>query len=231
MRMRTGARRPVRIALWVAGGVVVLLVVAQLVLPAIAARIARDQIGKYGSVRSVSLRTFPAIELLWGRADSAEVHAGDLRLSVSQLDSLMPRLRGVEHLDMNADSLRVGQFTLQRAAIRKRGDAIEVRGTIDQADVQSALPAGTQAQLVENTQGGVEVRVRGSLFGFGATVSATLGAANGKLVAQPRGIPFAGLARLTLFSDRRLHVESAELSRDGSGTEGAYVVTVRARLV
>jgi hypothetical protein len=221
----------VRIALWVAGGVVVLLVVLQLVLPGIAARIARDQIGKYGVVRSVSLRAFPAIELLWGRADSAEVHAEDLRLSVSQLDSLMPRMRGVEHLDMHARSLHVGQFGLQDVAVKKRGTRIELSGTIDGADVQSALPAGTQAQLVENARGGVEVRVRGSLFGFGATLSASLGAHEGKLVAQPKGIPFAGLARLTLFSDKRLYVEAVDLRGDHGAPDGSYAVTLRARLV
>jgi hypothetical protein len=231
MEMRTGARKPLRIALGVAGGVVVLLVVAQLVLPGIAARIARDQIGKYGSVRSVSLRAFPAIELLWGRADSAEVHATELRLSVSQLNSLIPRLRGVERVDMSADSLQVDQFKLQRAAIEKRGAEIDMRGTIDQADVQSALPAGTQAQLVENAQGTVEVRVRGSLFGFGASLAVTLSAQDGKLVAQPKGIPLAGLARLTLFSDQHLHVESVGLSREQGAAEGDYVVTLRIRLL
>lgn len=229
--MRTGARRPVRIALGAAGGVLVLLVVAQLLLPGIAARIARDQIGKYGSVRSVSLRAFPAIELLWGRADSADVRAGALHLDVSQLDSLIPRLRGVQRLDMSADSLHVGQFQLQRALIQKRGSAIELRGTIDQADVQSALPAGTQAQLSETAQGGVEVRVRGSLFGIGASLSATLAAQDGKLVAQPKGIPFAGLARLTLFSDEHLYVESVDLSREQGGAEGNYAVALRARLL
>jgi hypothetical protein len=230
MRVKTAERKPVRIALWVAGALVVVLVVAQLVLPGIAARIARDQIGKYGVVRSVSVRAFPAIELLWGRAESASVRAGDLRMSVSQLDGLMPRMRGIERLDLSAASLQMGQFKLRDVAVRKRAGAIDLHGTIDQADVQGALPAGVQAQLVEDARGAVEVRVTGSLFGVGATLSATLAAENGKLVAQPQGIPFAGLARLTLFSDPRLSVESVGLRHEQGQAGGSYAVTLRARL-
>lgn len=229
--MRTGVGRPARIALWVVGGLIVLLVVAQFVLPRIAARIARDQIAKYGVVRSVSVRAFPAIELLWGRAESASVSAGDLQLSVPQLDSLTPRMREVERIDMSASSLQVGQFKLQGVTVQKRGSEIELSGTIDQADVQSALPAGTEAELVEDAEGAVEVRVRGSLFGVGAGLSVSLDAQDGKLVAQPKGVPFAGLAQLTLFSDERLYMESLDLKRDPSGADGSYAVTLRARLL
>lgn len=231
MDVSTVTRRPLRIALWVAGGLLVALVVAQLVLPGIAARIARDQIGKYGAVRSVSVRAFPAIELLWGRADSASVRAGDLRMSVSQLDGLMPRMRGIERLDMSASSLRVGLFGLRGVTVRKRGEELQLHGTIDRADVQSALPAGVQAQLAEDAQGAVEVRVSGSLFGVSATLSATLSAQDGKLVAQPQGIPFAGLARLTVFSDPHLYVQSVGLTRERGQAGGSYTLTLRARLL
>ncbi len=230
MEMRTGARKPLRIVLGAVGVVAVLLVVAQLALPGIAARIARDQIGKYGAVRSVSVRAFPAIELLWGHAESASVRAGDLRMSVSQLDGLMPRMRGIERLDLSAKSLQMGRFKLRDVAVRKRAGEIELRGVIDEADVQGALPAGVQAQLVEDARGAVEVRVTGSLFGFGATLSASLAAEDGKLVAQPQGLPFAGLARLTLFEDPRLYVESVGLRREQGEAGGSYAVTLRARL-
>lgn len=47
---------------------VVVLGVAQLVLPGIAAQRIRSQLDRYGHVRSVSVSAFPAIELLWHRA-------------------------------------------------------------------------------------------------------------------------------------------------------------------
>lgn len=229
--MSVVAARPARIALGVAGVVVVLLVVAQFALPVIAARIARDQIGKYGAVRSVSVRAFPAIELLWGQAESASVRAGDLRMSVSELDGLLPRTKGIRHLELGAASLQVGPMRLHEVEVQKHGEEVEVQGRLEQGDVQGLLPAGVQGQLVETAQGTVGVRVSGSLFGMGASLLATLGARDGKLVAQPQGIPFAGLARVTVFADPRLFVESVELRsrRDASGGEG-YWVMLRTRL-
>ena len=232
MGMRLPGGRATRIALGAAGGIVVALAVAQLALPAIAARIARDQIGKYGTVRSVSLHAFPAIELLWGRAESATVRAGDLRLSVSQFDGLLPKLDGVQNIDMTAESLQFGPLRMRDVSIRKRGHELTTRGTLTQADLQSALPAGVAVQLVESAAGAVEVRVSGSLFGIGASVLALLSAQEGKLVAQPQGFPFAGLARITLFSDPHIAVQAVALSSQpaGGGGEAGYLLTLRAKL-
>jgi LmeA-like phospholipid-binding len=223
--------RTTRIALGTAGAIVVVLVVAQFALPAIAARIARDQLAKYGTVRSVSVHAFPAIELLWGHAQSATVRAGDLHMSDSQFDGLVPRMRGIESIDMSADSLQLGPLRVRDLRTEKRGEELEVRGSLTQADLQSALPAGMQVRLVESVGDGVEVRVSGSLFGVGASVLALLRAQEGKLVAQPQGFPFAGFARITLISDPRLFVQGFGLSSESAATSGAsYALTLRAKL-
>ena len=222
--------RATRIALGAGGAIVVVLVVAQLALPAIAARIAREQLEKYGTVRSVSVHAFPAIELLWGHAQSATVQAGHLRMSTSQFDGLVPRIRGIERVDMTAESLRIGPFTMRDVRTEKRGAEIYTRGTITQADLQSALPAGVGVRIVEGAQG-VEVRVSGSLFGVGASLLALVSAQEGKLVAQPQGFPFAGLARITLFSDARLFVQSFGLSGEPpAASDPSYALTLRAKL-
>jgi hypothetical protein len=229
--MRIPGGRATRIALGTAGGVLVVLGVAQLVLPSIAAKIARDQLAKYGAVKSVSVHAFPAIELLWGHAQSATVRAGDLRMGVSQFDGLLPRMRGIERIDTHADSFQLGPLKLHDVRSEKRGDELSVSGTLMQSDLQRALPAGVQVQLVQGTGGAVEVRVSGSLFGVGASVSALLGAQDGKLVAEPRGFPFAGLARITLFSDTHLYVQAVSLSsQPGAGGDGGYVLALRAKL-
>jgi hypothetical protein len=229
--MRIPGGRLTRIALGTAGGVVVVLVLAQLVLPGLAARIARDQIAKYGAVRGVSLRAFPAIELLWGRAESARVRAGDLRMSISQFDGLLPRMKGIERLDMTAESLQVGPLRMHDVSTQKRGDELYTQGTVRQSDLQGALPSGVDVRLVENAGGTVEVRVSGSLFGIGASALALLGAEDGKVVARPQGFPFAGFARITLFSDPRLFVQAVGLSSQPASAGGAgYVLKLRARL-
>jgi hypothetical protein len=229
--MRIPHGRAPRVALGVAGAIVVVLVLAQLLLPGVAARIARDQLGKYGAVRSVRVRAFPAIELLWGHAQSMTVRAGALRMSDPQFDGLVPRMRGIDSIDMSADSLQLGPWRVRDLRSEKRGEELVVRGTLTQADLQSALPVGVAVSVVENTEKGVEVRVSGSLFGVGASVLALLGAQDGKLVAQPQGFPFAGFARITLFSDSRLFVQSFGLS-NAAATRGdeSYALTLRARL-
>ena len=59
--------------------VIVVLGVAQLVLPGIAAQRIRSQLGRYGQVQSVSVSAFPAIELLWHHADSVSVRLSSFR--------------------------------------------------------------------------------------------------------------------------------------------------------
>ena len=80
--MRGGtAGRKLRLLAYVAGGVVLLLALAQLLLPRIAASRISSRVGRYGKVQSVSVSAWPALKLLWGKADSAQVRAGSLSLS------------------------------------------------------------------------------------------------------------------------------------------------------
>ena len=67
------------------GVVLLLLVVAQLALPGIAAQRIRDQLGPSGQVTSVDVSAFPAIELLWHQADSVTVHLARYRASSAEL--------------------------------------------------------------------------------------------------------------------------------------------------
>ena len=59
------------------GGLLVLvLVLAQLILPRIAADRISSRIGRYGQVEHVSVSAWPALKLLWGDAGSVDVSAG-----------------------------------------------------------------------------------------------------------------------------------------------------------
>src|SRR5207248_45620 len=57
------------IAIATVGVIVLLLVVAQLVLPGIAEQRLRDRLSRNGTVIQVHVSAFPAIELLWHHAD------------------------------------------------------------------------------------------------------------------------------------------------------------------
>ena len=60
----------------VLAAIVVVLAVAQVALPGIAAGQLRDRLARSGQVLSVSVSAFPAIELLWSDADRVTVRLG-----------------------------------------------------------------------------------------------------------------------------------------------------------
>jgi hypothetical protein len=232
--MLTSRRKAARIALGAVGGIVAVLGLAQLLLPVLAAQRVRSQLARYGTVRSASVSAFPAIELLWGRAQSATVSAANLTMDAPQLGELLWQARGVQRLELRAESIHVGSLAMLHATARKNGGELYTQGTITEAQLRAALPGSTAFGLVGRAPDGVEVRVGGSLLGVGASVEALLSARDGKLVAQPHGIPFAGLVKLTLFSSAHLYVQDFDLIRapsaGGADGEPRYLVRLWAKL-
>src|SRR5436305_15339365 len=102
----------------------VLLVVAQLVLPGIAAQRLRDRLGKNGTVISVHVSAFPAIELLWHQADSITVRMASYHSSTGRLSSLLAQSSDVDTLNASTNVMHTGLLTLHNATLHKRGDAL-----------------------------------------------------------------------------------------------------------
>jgi hypothetical protein len=231
-------RRGLRIALVSTGGVVAALGLAQLLLPVLAAQRVRDQLGRYGDVKSASVSAFPAIELLWGHAQSATARAGSLTMSLAQAGALMWEGRGVNRLDVSAQSIRLDSFALHRVSLAKRGSELHLEGVLAESDLRAALPGSVAVQPLGSVSGGVEVRVTGNLFGAATSLDALLSVEDGRLVAQPLGIPFAGALRLTLLSAPHLYLQgfaltplsSAAGTGGGSAGDPVYLVTLSAKL-
>jgi hypothetical protein len=225
--MRGGARgRPLRLALWLLGALVVALGLVQVFLPKLAASRISSRLGKYGDVQSVHVSAFPAIELLWGDADAVTVHARSLSVSPAQTGKLLHEASGLQKFDLTADATREGPLALQDVHVRKRGQKLHARASASEADVKAALPPGFSVQLLSSARGEVEVRASGGLFGVGASVDAVAQASEGKLVVRPRGFLVQAL-RLTLFSDPRVRIEGVGASRSASG---GYELSVDASL-
>jgi hypothetical protein len=89
-----------------AGAIALVLVLAQLLLPMIAADRVRARVGKYGTVESVSVSAWPAIELLWGTVGSVKVRAKSLQISPAQTAKLLWEARRVKRKDMTGNSVR-----------------------------------------------------------------------------------------------------------------------------
>jgi hypothetical protein len=217
-----------RLLLALIAAALLLLLLAQLVLPRIAASRISSRVGRYGSVESVSVRAWPAVELLWGSAESVSVRARSLSLSPSDAAKLLWEARGVKSLQFAALSVQLGPLGLGEARVHKQGSSLGGEALIGEANVRAALPKGVAVKLVRSEDGTVQVTTSGGIFGVGPSVQALAAAVEGKLVVRPFGFLLRGLT-LTLFSDPHVYVEGVGASvRPGSPL--SYRLTMRARL-
>jgi hypothetical protein len=228
MRRGGHGRRNARIGLSLAGAVLLLLVLAQLLLPRIAASRISSRVGRYGAVQSVSVSAWPAVKLLWGGVDSVRVSAGHLSLSPAQAATLLWEARDAASLDVTAESVQVGPLRVSGARLRKRGRALSAEARVGEAEVRAALPQGLEVRLLRSEGGRVEVQASGGLFGVGTSVDAVALASGGKLVAHPVGALLEGL-QLTLFSDPHVYVEGVGASAE-AGRPASYRLSMRASL-
>ena len=194
-------------ALGIAVLVVLLLGVAQLVLPGIAAQRLRDRLARSGTVLEVTVDAFPAIKLLWHQADHVVVRMADYRSSTADLGSSLAQTGDAGTLDASAATVHAGLLTLRNATLRKRGDTLTGTAQVSEADLRAAVPFLDNVQPVAAGNGTLTLRGTATLFGVTASADATVGAQSGKLLVQP-DLPFGGLATVTLFDNPHVAVES-----------------------
>jgi hypothetical protein len=211
-----------------AGAIVVLLLLAQLFLPSLAADRISSRLSRYGHVRSVDVEAFPAVELLWGRADKVRVRASDLRLALTQTGHVLGEASGADDIDMTAMRVRVGPLELSDVSFQKRGSQLVARALATGAAVAEALPPGVHVRLLKSEGGAVEVSVGGSLFGVGGEIAAVAQASEGRLIARPT-TPLLQLFSLTLYEDPHVYIESIAATA-APAPEPGYRLTIRARL-
>jgi LmeA-like phospholipid-binding len=221
----------VRIAIGVGAGVVVVVVLAQALGPAIAARIVRGRVGRYGTVKSVKVKAWPAVKLVWGDADEVRVSAGRLKVDPRETVALLKEAKGVDRVDASAESVEEGPLRLTDARFEKHGSALRAEGVVSEEDVRRALPKGVEVALVKSEGGTVEVKVSGGLFGVSASVDAVARAQDGKLVARPTGLLLSGL-KATVFEDPSVYVEGVEarVLESGQGEGRRYELSMWASL-
>jgi hypothetical protein len=221
-----GGGRMVRVGLFLAGGLVLILVLAQVFLPGIAANQIKGRVARYGTVQSVSVSAWPAVKLLWGSVDSVTVRARSLKVSLAQTAKLLWEARGVSDMKLTASSAQAGSsLRLSDLSFSKRGKGLTLQARLTDADMRAALPEGFGVQLLGSEGGKVEIRASGGVFGVGAAVDAVASASDGKLVAQPQGFLLGGL-QLTLFSEPHIYVEGV-----GARVEKEQPLTYRLTLV
>ena len=132
-----------------------------------------SRLGKYGDVQSVHVSAFPAIELLWGDADSVTVHARSAQREPGADGQAAARSARPRRIDLTADPAREGPLPLHDVR------AEQARREAPRAGERRARPTSrrrcrraSRVQLLGSSGGEVEVRASGGLFGVGASVDA-----------------------------------------------------------
>jgi hypothetical protein len=223
-------RKSARIAVALAAGILLVLVLGQLLLPGIAANRITTRLSRYGSVESVRVKAFPALKLLWHDADSVTVKARSLTLTPAQADSLVWEGRGLNDIDLTASSMSLGPLRLADVSVHKRAKSLTGVAQMATTDANGALPQGFGLQLLGSEGGEVKVRASGGLFGVGGSVDAEVLASEGKLVARPLGFPLEGLT-LTLFSEPHVYVAGVGARAiNGPGGALSSQLAIRAKI-
>jgi hypothetical protein len=213
------------VALSLAGVIVLILVVAQFVLPGIAADRLRDRLSHYGTVLAVHVDAFPAIKLLWHSADKVMVRMGSYHSSAGKLGSTLAQASDAGSVDASAQTVQAGLLTLRDATLRRRGGELSGNARVSEADLRAAIPILQSVQPVASGNGQLTLRGTATLLGITASIDATVSPQNGTLVVQP-DVPLGGLATITVFANPHLEVQSVS----ARPAPGGFAVSAIGRL-
>jgi hypothetical protein len=205
--------------------VVAALVAAQLILPGVSEQRLRDRLGRNGRVTRVEVHSFPAIKLLWSRADRVVVRMSSASAGTGKVADLLASAGDTGELDARVAELKVTLLRLGDVRLRKRGDRLDGRATVTTADLSSSLPPGFTLRPVAAGGGALVFEGTATFLGRTLRARAVAAARDGKLLVAP-DVPFGGLVALTVFADPRVTVEDvgAQVAADG------FTLTARGRL-
>jgi hypothetical protein len=232
---RDPAERPPRVrrrtVLWasVALALVAIGVVAQFVLPGVAERSLRSDLGRYGPVRHVNVESLPAVKLLWHHANRVDVAMDSYRSEPGGHGSLADFLsdtRTTRKLDARVTTVEAQLVRLHDVVLHKDGDDLVGRAGLSQGELNAALPDFVGLRPLSASRNGIVLRARASVLGQRVSVRLRVLADGGRVVVRPEGLPFGSLATIKVFNDPRVYVES--LGAELRGRQ--YTLEARARL-
>ncbi|MDX6671987.1 MAG: hypothetical protein QOI91_2350 [Solirubrobacteraceae bacterium] len=217
--------RAARRAVLAAAGLLVLLVVFQLLLPVLAENRLRGRLEPDGKVESVDVSAFPALKLLWGRADRVTIRMADAGAGPGRFADLLASTSEADEVDARIGSLRILTLTFRDVTLHKRGRDLSGTATVTGADLRAGLPAGFDVHPVASGEGALVFQGTVTLLGRSLTGQAVVAARNGRVLLAPN-LPFGGFLALTVFQDPRIEV----LDVGARARPDGFVLTARARL-
>jgi len=165
--------------------VVLVLTVSQLILPGIATHRLESSLARNGQDVRVSLSAFPAVELLFGQANTVVVHIRKLTSRASRVGNLLARAQGVGTLNATVGELDTHGLILTDVSLEKRGGTITATGTVTRAAVQALLPFNLT--VIPTAAGAAGLLIHGSITILGHTIAARarVAAQDGKIILHP----------------------------------------------
>src|SRR5437899_2196921 len=135
-----------------AGLIVVLLVVAQAVLPGIAGNRIEDRLTQGGGTASVSVSALPAVRLLFNEGQSLTATGSGLNLQPQSANAnVLQELDGFNQVNLNLTNFQAGPLSVSRFELTRSGSApytLNADATTTGADIanfglsQFGLPNG-----------------------------------------------------------------------------------------
>lgn len=225
-----------RALLAIVGILVGLAVIAQLVLPGLAAKRLRSDLAADGSDVHVEISAFPAVKLLLKHADKVTISVGTYKTDDSSSDAsgdddladLLAQTKGTTKLDVDVRVLNDSLLRMQDVRLHKDGNALTANVTLLKSDIDAALPA--HLRLTGSGADGLTVSGSTSVFGEDVDADAKIQADDdGSLVISPDGgddLDLGDLVSVPIFDDKRVAVDaiSARAASD------RYAITVRGHL-
>jgi DUF2993 family protein len=197
---------------WAAAFVVLVLAASQLALPSLAENRLESELASTGTVSSVEVHAFPALKLLFQRADSVRVRMSSASVGVGDLGDRLDSTRRTGSLDVAIDTLAVGPLQVRDVALHKDGDELEGSASLTRDDLQAALPLDLGLRPVESSDGAIVLEAEVGPV----AVRGRLSDSDGALLIAPDGL-LGGFASVTVFEDPRVRITgvSAEPRPDG----------------
>jgi hypothetical protein len=201
--------------------VAAVLFASQIILPRVAESRLRSELERTGHVESVQVHAFPALKLLFQRADSVSVRLSSATLGAGDLADELAGTARTHSLDARATTATFGPLKLRDLRLRKDGDALTGFATVTEADLASALPVSLGLHPVSSAGGALVLEADVGPV----AVRARLSASDGALMIAPDGL-LGGFASVRVFSDPRVRVTAI----GARSSPGGFTVVAHARL-
>lgn len=199
---------------------VAVLGLAQLFLPGIAARRIASMLERHATGVHVSVSAFPAVELLFGQADSINIRIRRMVSGSAHTAHLLAEMQKVGTLNAHVDQLDAHGLVLTDVTLRKRANAVAGSAKLSRGAIQAALPINMRLAAHGVGSNGIAIDGRFDVLGHKVNAPVEITAMNGKIVLRPAlsGIESVlnGLS-LTIFSNPALAVRRVTAAQVDGG--------------